>query len=111
MALKDISEFAIAGKGVIDLFKSAYALLPKGSDREAIESTVKEAEEGLLRSDAELAKTLGYHLCQCTFPPRPMLWQEAEGAWVCQRAECGSKISKGQRPQVITRSSWTSARR
>jgi hypothetical protein len=109
MSLKDISEFAVAGKSVIDLFRSAYALLPKGSDREKIESTVKEAEDGLRRSDAELAKALGYPLCQCTFPPQIMLWREAEGAWVCQHNECGHK--RGERPQVITGSSWLAARR
>jgi hypothetical protein len=56
------------------------------------------AEDILTRSDAKLAKDLGYHLCKCSFPPHPMLWRENEHSYVCQDPNCGHRI-KIARPE------------
>src|SRR5262249_48823266 len=65
--------------------------LPPGSDK-AVSKQIEKAEAALRASEVELAKTLGYTLCQCTFPPQIMLWKEAEKSHVCPRPECGRRI-------------------
>jgi len=92
MQLSDISEYVAAGKNAIDLLKSAYGLLPKGKDRDELERKVREAEDILKRSDAKLAKDLGYELCKCTYPPQIMLYRQGEHAHVCQNEKCGNRI-------------------
>jgi hypothetical protein len=44
-------------------------------------------------------------MCQCTFPPQPMLWRQAEGAFVCQNPACGRRTEGGTpRAKIIERS-------
>lgn len=98
MEFKDLSEFMSAGKSALDLLKAAYGVLPKGVERDKIEAEIKRAEDLLSRSDAKLAKDLGYKICQCTFPPQVMLWRENDKAWVCPNADCGAKIERERLP-------------
>ena len=91
MEWKDLTAYVGAAKASIDLLKDAYSLLPKGDKKDEIERNVRAAEEILKRSDAKLAKELGFMLCECEYPPRPMLWREKEKAWICQNPECGRK--------------------
>jgi hypothetical protein len=93
MDLTDIRDFVTASKAAVDLLKSAYALLPKGTEREEIQNKVKMAEDILARSDAKLARDLGYTLCQCTFPPQIMRWNEKKQAMYCPNEECGREDS------------------
>jgi hypothetical protein len=90
-----VGEWLRNGKVALDLLNSARALLPKGVEREAIETKINEASDALERGNASLAKALGYHLCQCTFPPQVMLWRERQTAYVCQNPDCGRKIETG----------------
>jgi hypothetical protein len=85
---QNVSDYLHAGKEAIDLFKTAYTLLPKGEKRDEIERKVNLASEAMKRSDAALAQKLGYNLCQCEFPPSIMLWREKQSAYVCQNPEC-----------------------
>jgi hypothetical protein len=79
-------------KMAIDLVRAGVGLLPKGPERDEAEAQVVQAEEALQRSEATVAKELGYHLCKCTFPPQIMLWDEKQNANVCPRAECGHHV-------------------
>lgn len=99
MDYSDVSGWLTASNSALQLMKSAFAMLPASVDRDAIEAKLKEAEDALRRSDAKLAKELGYRLCECTFPPQIMLWREADQAQVCPNAACGRRIS-WQRPEV-----------
>ena len=87
--------WAVAAKSVIELLKSARNLLPKGADKDAIAHKIEEAEQAIGRADAKLAKELGYKLCKCTFPPKPMLWNETRKLFVCQNPDCGRTTSSG----------------
>lgn len=89
MDLRDLTEFAGVGRSVIEMLRSAYELLPKGSERDRIGSAIVKAEDLLARSDAKLATELGYPICQCTFPPQIMLWREQANAWECRNENCG----------------------
>ncbi len=73
MPLQDISEYLKATKDVLDILKSLGGLLPKGEDANAAQRRLGQAEDALRASEAQLAKALDYHLCQCTFPPQIML--------------------------------------
>jgi hypothetical protein len=86
--------WTVAAKSGIELLKSAWRLLPKGADKNAIAHKIEEAEQALERADAKLAKELGYKLCECTFPPKPMLWNEARKLFVCQNPDCGRAIPR-----------------
>ena len=55
---------------------------------------IEEAEQALERADTKLAKELGYKLCECTFPPKPMLWNETRKLFVCQNPDCGRAIPR-----------------
>ena len=102
MDFTDLKEYVSTSKDALELLRAAYRVLPKGEQRDKAQEAVEAAATLLARSDAKLAKDLGYKLCQCTFPPQPMLWREAEGALVCPNTQCGHKIARNERPNVIT---------
>lgn len=84
---------AVAGalnsiKSALGIFKVGRDLLSRG-DAAKVDSLVARAEDALGRGNAELAKALGFPLCQCTFPPQIMLWKEKQKAHICPNAECG----------------------
>jgi hypothetical protein len=87
--------WTVAAKSGIELLKSAWSLLPKGANKDAIAHKIEEAEQALERADAKLAKELGYKLCECTFPPKPMLWNEARKLFICQNPDCGRILPRG----------------
>lgn len=57
----------------------ATAALPRAADVWPPESVAR----------AQTAQALGYRLCRCEFPPRPMLWSNARRVFVCQNPDCG----------------------
>jgi hypothetical protein len=107
----DISEYIRASKDALDLVKAAVGFLPKGREKEEAESKIKDAEEALRRSDVQLAKKLGMHLCQCTFPPQIMLWKEQERWFACPNSACGSTKRFARPESTSGRRSWTDARK
>ena len=95
MEFTDISSWLDFAKTTVDTFKTTAGLLPKGKNRDEIEKSILVAEESLKRSDAKLAKELGFKLCVCTFPPQIMLWKEVEKSHVCPSPHCGRKLKPG----------------
>ena len=73
--------FALAKAG-FDLFRSAIGLakdvqgiLPAGEKKDAIAASLEQAERQMKLAEAQIAQSLGYHLCRCEWPPTPMvLW-------------------------------------
>src|SRR5271165_1958397 len=78
-----------AGKAGLDLVRAAWTPLPKGDEKDRIATKLEQAELALELSNAKLAKELGFRLCQCQFPPLPMLWDNGRGAFICQNVACG----------------------
>ena len=73
MAISDLSDYLTAAKAVIDIFKSIKNELPQGPEADRSQEQIERAEKALKAAEAQLAKELGYKLCQCTFPPQIML--------------------------------------
>lgn len=106
MNITDLSEWLAAAKSTLELIKGIREELPPGPEAEELKAKIEQAEEALRVDRAKLAKSLGYHLCRCEFPPEPMLWRNDEEAHICPK--CG----RSSRPRVIREeSSWIAARR
>tara|TARA_R110002074_G_scaffold377728_1_gene555311 strand:+ start:488 stop:856 length:369 start_codon:yes stop_codon:yes gene_type:complete len=73
MELTEISAYIHASRDVLGLLKTMTEMMPKGQEADRAADCLKEAERVLQVSEAQLAKALGYTLCQCTFPPQIML--------------------------------------
>ena len=109
----EVHNYFQAGKDALGLLKDSYALLPKGPQRDQAVAKIAHAEESLNRADVALAKSLGYTLCQCTFPPQIMLWRERDRSTVCPNPDCGRTIKaltyaelRQQSAQRTRRSNW-----
>jgi hypothetical protein len=89
---QQVAEYINLSRSALGLFKEAHAALPKGEKRDELEQRIGAAEASLKRSDAALAKQLGYKLCQCTFPPQIMLWKEQQKSWACPNPDCGRTV-------------------
>ena len=94
------AEFLVAAKNALDIYRGLRAELPKGTSTARFDEQIVRAEAALKSSEAAAAKALGYHLCQCTFPPKIMLWKEATKSHNCPNPQCG-KIDRW--PEVKTR--------
>ena len=96
MELNEVTEYIRASKDVLVILKSLGGLLPKGPNAEEAQKRLEQADGALRASEAQLAKALGYKLCQCTFPPQIMLWRQDQEAHVCPRQECGRALTPTQ---------------
>jgi hypothetical protein len=82
------TEYVVAAKAALDLFKSAKDELPKEVADKA-QAQIDKAETALKNGEAEFAKKLGFRLCRCEFPPQIMLWKADIRKNVCPK--CGDK--------------------
>jgi hypothetical protein len=71
--MDDVQAYIQASKGVMDIAKTMIGMLPKGQHHDDAEGRLAQAEKALHAAEVQLAKSLGYNLCQCTFPPQIML--------------------------------------
>ncbi len=60
-------------KDAIGLAKDAKELLPIGDKKTTITQSLEKAEKAANLAEAQIAKSLGYQLCKCTFPPQIMM--------------------------------------
>jgi hypothetical protein len=97
MAAQDWTAYLTAAKTALDMIKGIWSELPKSRDTEKAQHHIEQAEIALNVSKAELAKSLGHKLCQCTFPPQIMLWNAVERKQVCP--VCGNTFPPPQPPQ------------
>lgn len=71
--MSDVEGYIQASKGVLDIAKTMIGMLPKGQQHDDAEQRLEQAHKALRAAEVQLAKSLDYHLCQCTFPPQIML--------------------------------------
>ena len=66
-------------KSGFDMFRSAIGLAKESAGalpdekKKTIEASLESAEQAIRLAEAQIAKSLGFRLCQCTFPPQIML--------------------------------------
>lgn len=108
MAAPDWLAYISAAKSALDIIKAIRSELPKGAEADKAQQRIEEAESALQNSKAELAKSLGFKLCQCTFPPQIMLWDKAERKKICPA--CGDRSPPPQPPPDPYEDDWIRAR-
>jgi hypothetical protein len=81
--------YLTAAKTALDIIKGIRSELPKGPRADEAQRQIEKAESALKISEAELAKTLGFKLCRCKFPPTIMLWSAPERTNICP--VCGDR--------------------
>ena len=69
-SLKDAIAFF---RDAIGLAKDANNLLNEGAQKDAVAKALSQAEHSAALAEAQIAQSLGYELCRCTFPPQIML--------------------------------------
>lgn len=66
----------------VGLVKDAQGILPAGEKKDVVGRSLEEADRQIRLAEAQIARGLGYKLCQCEFPPAPMLlvgYQQRQG--------------------------------
>ena len=80
-------------KALLDVFKMAKDTLPDDSPQKAeITMQINAAEKATQLAEAQAAETLGYPLCQCTWPPQIMLRDSKRDVSIC--GKCGVEWPK-----------------
>jgi NAD-dependent SIR2 family protein deacetylase len=78
----------------IGLAKDAKELLHEGPQKEAVTKAISQAENSAGLAEAQIAKSLGYEICRCTFPPQIMLMKrkhETRNMPISVCPKCGSQ--------------------
>jgi hypothetical protein len=75
MDMSKIIEGLGIAKGAVELLKGAKDLLPDSPKKKAAEQSLRLAEQTFRIAETEVAQELGYHLCECTWPPQIALRQ------------------------------------
>ena len=86
--------------GSIDLLKSTIAELPQGEHKQSLEQKMAEAEHTLQLGNAEIGQSLGFQLCQCTWPHQVMAsvgYSESDRLEQFKCPNCG-KVRSVERP-------------
>ncbi len=86
-------------RDAISIAKGAKDLLPSGEKKDTVGKSLEAAESATKLAEAQIAKALGFRLCQCTFPPQIMLSKGYRGE--SERFECPS-CKKGWPPPEIS---------
>jgi hypothetical protein len=90
-------------RGALSIWKDIRGAVPEGAEREAVSRALEKSEEQLQIAEAQIAKGLGYDLCECAFPPTPMLtvgWMNGVSNKISSRAvhrcpKCGIMDNSG----------------
>ena len=75
----------------IGLLKSAKDMLPNGAEKKTAEAAIQQAEQGFQAAQAQIAQSLGYQICKCTWPPQIMLTNEGDRN-IHKCPKCGIKV-------------------
>jgi hypothetical protein len=89
---------------VLKVVKGLRDLLPKGKERDQIESKVADAEKQFALAESQIALGRGYRLCQCTFPPQIMLRSGSGDGNEVACPKCGAHFPPRNRPTRAIRS-------
>jgi hypothetical protein len=60
-------------RGALGIWRDIRGSIPEGSQRDEVSRALEQSERQLQFAEAQIAKGLGCTLCECAFPPTPML--------------------------------------
>ena len=92
-----------AVQGALDGLKAARDKLPEGKDKEAVVKKIEEVEHAILHAKAELGESLGFVLCQCTWPAQvmvPVAPSENAERDLLKCPNCGKQLSRPHTREV-----------
>ncbi len=99
-------------KSGMEGFRSAFGMwsdirsaMPEGRQREEVTRALEQSEQQFKIAEAQIAKGLGYTLCECEFPPTPMLtvgWINGRGS----SAKAGRAVHRCPRCKIIDNGGW-----
>ena len=75
-------------RDAIGLTRDVKDILPDGEKKRTIEESLARAVVSSKTAEAQIAQSLGYCLCKCTFPPQIMLSKGMTMAAHGMEAEC-----------------------
>jgi hypothetical protein len=83
----------------LESLKALKDFLPKGTKRDQVEAKLADAGRQIALGESQLALSLGYKLCKCTFPPTIMLRTGLiDGRENCSCPQCGADSVNRSRP-------------
>ncbi len=107
--LKIVEAYTKGMKGVecaVDGLKAARDKLPEGEEKKTIVQKIEEVEHAILLAKAELGESLGYVLCQCTWPAQVMVPVGSAGEGgsrdLLKCPNCGKQLSRPHKSEAGT---------
>ena len=100
--LEAFTKGLMALRGSLDVLKSAKDHLPAGEQKDLVEKKIEEADHSLRMANAEMGQSLGFQLCQCTWPPQLMVsvgYLEKDHVEQLKCPNCGKVVSLPGRPK------------
>lgn len=67
----------------LSILRQARDSLPESPEKDLSSLEIKAAERQLALAESQIAQSLGYELCQCTFPPQIMLYDPKKQDLFC----------------------------
>lgn len=109
MELLKIAEAYTKGMAAVqcalDGLKAARDKLPEGEDKETVVKKIEEVEHAILHAKAEMGESMGYVLCQCTWPAQVMVLvgSSEEGKRdLLKCPNCGKQLSRPHKTEAGT---------
>lgn len=92
--MDEVSEFLADAGQFLSVFKQAKDLLPESKEKDEAAQALETAESSFKVAEAQLAQSMGFELCQCSWPPHIMLYRQELDEYHC--SECGNAKTRLQ---------------
>jgi len=92
-----------AMQGALDGLKAAKDKLPEGEDKATVLTKIEEVEHAILHAKAEMGESLGFVLCQCTWPAQVMVPVGPSGEGprdLLKCPNCGKQLSRPHKSET-----------
>jgi len=73
MSIEEITTGIGLVKTAAETIRTVAGMLPKSPKKEEVEKQLQQADNNFRAAEAKVAQSLGYDLCQCSWPPQIML--------------------------------------
>ena len=91
-------------RSAFGIWRDMRGAIPEGSQRDEVTRALEQLEQQFKIAEAQIAEGLGYTLCECVFPPTPMLtvgWMNGNSTTVSGRA-----VHRCPRCGIVDNGAW-----